>query len=268
MSKSESVIPPQADQPPPPRPRLMWREGRGRVGASTIICVLIELAMRAGRGDLIAADGDYHNQTVSRSLAHYDNLVRKPPKRRDLENLKDWTLGIIGEASQPGRTTLLDMGGNDSMPERLAEDIDLPEALTEAGIEPIVYSFVGRGSDDILNAHEAWKRGGFSNVQRRVLFLNGGVGQPITDQARIMDMFMKDERVREMVSAGAVPIPVPYLASLAKMEQEEYSIFDAMDGKTTKSGQAQSIFWRPMARKWLETFEQNLKRSGRPDLLP
>lgn len=268
MSKTESIIPPQADQTSLPRPRLIWREGRGRVGASTIICVLIELAMRAGRRNLIAADGDYHNQTVSRSLTHYGEIVRKPPKLRDLESLKNWTFGIIGEASQPGRTTLLDMGGNDSMPERLAEDIDLPEALTEAGIEPIVYSFVGRGSDDILNAHEAWKRGGFSNVQKRVLFLNGGVGQPITDAAHIMEIFMKDARVREMVSTGAVPIAVPYLASLAKMEQEEYSIFDAMDGKTTKSGQAQSIFWRPMARKWLETFEENVRQSARPDLLP
>ncbi|GBQ21559.1 hypothetical protein AA12717_0923 [Gluconacetobacter sacchari DSM 12717] len=253
---------------PPERARLIWREGRGRNGGSTSEIALVNEALKAGRKNIRIADGDIQNDTMRRQLSRYPDLVLPPPKSGDLDDFKKWVSVAIADCAERGSTTIMDLGGNDTMPRRLAEDLDLVTGLKEANIDLVVHAFCGTSYDDIENVYRAWKNGPFCDVTNRVLFLNGGVGDRFRIPTAIMEFFVSDRRVQEMGSEGVKLIPVPFLACLGDLERADMSIHDALEGKKPKSGDTPSIFWPTMARQWRDAFMAGVLDSARPDLFP
>lgn len=252
----------------PERGRLIWREGRGRNGGSTAEIALVNEAMKAGRLNIRVADGDIQNDTMRRQLSRYQDLVLAPPKSGDLDDFKLWVNAALADCAERRSTTIMDLGGNDTMPRRLAEDLDLVAGLEDANIDLVVHAFCGTTYDDIENVYRAWKGGPFREVKKRVLFLNGGVGDRLRSPTAIIDFFDGDPRVQEMANKGVVLIPIPFLACLGDLERADLSIHDAIEGKKPRSGNTPSIFWPTMARQWRDAFMARVVDSARADLFP
>ncbi|NIE81419.1 hypothetical protein [Asaia sp. As-1742] len=249
----------------PKKATLFWRDGRGRSGASTLMGTISETAFRAGRGDIVIGDGDINNDTLTRQFRGRSDILLPPPASRNFDAMKEWVSGAFDQCIGKRNTTILDLGGNDTMPSRLAEELDLMTMLKDSDVRLVVWSFMGTGFDDIENVYRSFVNGPFAKAPR-VLFLNGGVGQTSTDLDAVQRHFETDSRVETMIKAGAITVTVPYLPCLAQMEKANISVFEALEGARPSSGTAQSIFWRAMTRKWYERLMENIEMTSHPEL--
>lgn len=199
------------------RPKFVEVEGRGTRGKTTLIRLLMERAVDAGR-DVTLIDLDPRKQLG----AVFEGVVA-PSHHEEvmvwefLETLVNAQAEAVSPGSKtPGLSLLLDMNGNDPTFARFAASVRLPELLEGMGVQPVRLRVMGPDVEDAEDLGREDAAGGWSPAAT-ALVLNHGT---IKDR-RPADVAFAAVRAhpafRAAVDRGARVVELPALSVMAEV---------------------------------------------------
>jgi hypothetical protein len=219
-------------------PVLVVPQGRGKGGKSVFARYIIE-AMRAAGREVVAADFDRTNPTLSSFMA---DAVR--PESAAPEDVKRSMARLIETQIEKRHSVVLDMGGGDLALKDFTREVPLVEFLGGYGIEPIAVHLIGPDIDDLAYLQDVESDGLFA-PKRTLLVVNAGVVPNGRAADTAFAPVMEHPIFRSAVARGAESIVMPRLPCMADLEAGRVSFADAEAG-SAKLGPTRQF----MVTKW------------------
>lgn len=218
-------------------PILLALFGRGNVGKTTLMRILVDRAMEAGRLDFTIADGDRTNGT----LAEFYSGVVRPPETDD-QSVLDWLDDLINAQVDARTSLLLDMGGGDTLFPRFASEVGLVELLKEAGIASVAVHVAGPDPDDLAVLREMQASKVFVPTQTIVVF---NAGRDTTGRAPVslFHRVMSDKTYLKVVKEGARTLHLPRMHCMDAVNAGRLT-FTAAASKLRVTDRQRLAVWR------------------------
>jgi len=191
------------------RPVFLVGLGRGRVGKSTGLRLLIDRARHAGR-KVLAADGDRSNATLA---AYYPDVTR--PRSAEDDDLRVWLTELLDRAATERVSVALDLGGGDPILAKYGRDLGLVEFCESVGIRPVALYFLGPHLDDLKHVKAIEESGAFC-PKDTVLVLNGGLVSDAQSEALAFEPIVSRPEFGAILERG-VYATMPRLACLSDL---------------------------------------------------
>ena len=163
----------------PGRIDLIVREGRGRLGGTMFLDLLIQRARANGRR-VKPMDGDLKSRTLSTLYPSKDPRGRaiedgaSSPVSDDIAHQKDWIQEQLNQMTEDRVSRILDLSGGDRVMQELVLDLMLKDFCGDFGIGLTNIVMLGPDVEDFNHAMERFKAED-SRGDRVIFVLNEGV---------------------------------------------------------------------------------------------
>ena len=245
------------------KPCLVIREGRGRLGGTMFLDLLIQRAREAGRR-VIPLDGDLKSRTLSSTYpavsldgAPIVDGASTPPSD-DIVALKEWIQGHLNQMTEDHASRVLDLSGGDRVIQELVLDLRLRSFCHDFGVGLTNVVMLG---PDIEDFHHAMERinSEDSRGDRVILVLNEGVIRMGQTVEGAFDVIMAHPDFRTTLRGGARSILLKRLSCMPVLRDRRISFYDAALGRLDRSGAKVPPTVQHMTKVWLASFEEDAK---------
>jgi hypothetical protein len=242
------------------------RFGRGRVGGSTGIDLLVQRARRAGRKVLIG-DGDVRNSTLASLYPPGEPGGASQPPTDEIADLKEWITGLLGEVAAGEGSLVLDMGGGDRVLSEYHHDFGIVDFAERCGMRALGVYFMGPDMDDFDHVVTIW-RAGYFRTPTSVLVMNEHLVRQGKTPAGAFDPIMERPEMAELLEGGMRAVLMPRLPCLTEMRDQGLGFFDAATRKLGRNGKPFDLVRAFMVEMWLKRMEKEFVDAGVAELLP
>jgi hypothetical protein len=229
------------------KPVLIFGMGRGRVGKTVFLRVLGEYFREAG-AELEIWNIDQHNQSENLDQFFADT---KSPDFVDDKETRSWLEKRIADQSVKKYDAILDVGGNDTLIKKLAEEINLNRLLENRGIRLVAVHVLGPDAADLdyLRQTTSDKR---LLPTATILVMNSSlIGTRSSKGA--FDAITDDPTVVKAVKNGAKVVRMPELSCMREVIDRRLSFRQAAEGVEGTTGlEPMSFFDQERVAVWLE----------------
>lgn len=243
---------------------LCMRHGRGRLGGSTLLDLLIQLGRDQGRS-IIVGDGDRGNPTLASIYPAGTPGGASKPKSDEVPDVKDWITDCVGEGIRLSASVVIDLGGGDRVLQEYGLDFNLVDFCESQGMQPLGLFFCGPEMDDFEHILRIW-RAGYFRSQRSVLVLNEHLVPSGRTPAGAFDQIRSRPELKEMIAEGLSPMKVPRLPCMSHVRASGLSFLDAARGG--KEGIALDPVRQFMVEQWIKKIQAEFARIGATEWLP
>lgn len=236
------------------------RFGRGRVGGSTGMDLLVQRARHAGRKVLIG-DGDLGNPTLAALYPPGSPGGASQPSTAEVADVKEWITGLLGEVGEGEGSLVLDMGGGDRVLSEYHHDFGIVEFAERCGIEAVGMYFMGPDMEDFEHVLTIW-RAGYFRTKRSVLIMNEHLVRQGRTPAGAFDQVLDRPEVEELERGGMRFVFMPRLPCIPEMREAGLSFFDAAARKRGRDGRPFDLVRAFMVESWLGRMEKAFAQAG------
>lgn len=161
------------------KPVLAIRRGRGRLGGSLFLDLLIQRARHAGRR-VQPLDGDLRSRTLATLYPAVDARNQpvqdgvSSPVSEELPDMKAWMLEQLDDMAESRVSRALDLGGGERVIPEFVRDLSLTTYCRELGITLLLIYMLGPDVEDFRHVTEL-VRSGDMQAERTLLVMNEGV---------------------------------------------------------------------------------------------
>ena len=253
-------------------PVLAIRRGRGRLGGSTFLDLLIQRARHAGRR-MKPMDGDLRSQTL-RSLYPATDAKGLPivdgasfPTSEELPDMKIWMLKNLDEMAEDRVSRGLDLGGGERVIPEFVRDLSLTSYCADFGIGLLSVYMLGPDMEDFRHVLELIRSGDLT-ADRTLLVMNEGVirqGQTVTGA---FDPIIEHPDMLALLNDGARSVYLRRLTCMSLIRDSALNFYDVADGKPDPHGIRARPTLQQMVRVWLQQNEDQHSQAGSLRWLP
>lgn len=245
---------------------LVVRQGRGRLGGSTLLEYLVLRARREGR-PVIVGDGDVDHASLSQVFPPGTNEGAVPPVSAQPADLKQWVTDLIGRAVDERSSLVLDLGGGEAILRDYNEDTSLVEFCDEVGIESVGLFMCGADPADFDHVVGIWDSAHF-RPRQSILVFNEFLAPPGRSALGAFDFVTKRPEFERLTDEGMNCLTIPRLVPMPAMRNAGLSFHEAIAGKPGRSGKPLGPMERHQVRKWVERLEDGLSAMQAERWLP
>ena len=249
-----------------PPQALVIRQGRGRLGGSTL---LEYIAMRARRGNrhVIVGDGDVDHASLSQIYRPGTEGGAVQPPSALPADLHRWVTDLMGRAVDEQSSLILDLGGGEAILRDYGQNTSLVEFCDEVGMQSVGLFMCGGDPADFDHIVGIWDSGHF-RPRWSVMVLNEHLAPPGLTAAGGFGFIMERPEWARLSREGMLTLMLPRLVAMPDMRNAGLSYFDAIEGKPGRDGRPLGPMLRFQIRKWVELLEGNLRAIGAEEWLP
>jgi hypothetical protein len=242
------------------------RFGRGRVGGSTGMDLLIQRARRAGRKVLIG-DGDLRNSTLAGWYPPGEPGGASQPLTDEIADVKEWITELLGEVAAGDGSLVLDMGGGDRVLSEYHQDFGIVDFAERCGMRALAVYVMGPDMDDFEHVLTIW-RAGYFQTPKSVLIMNEHLVRQGKTPAGAFDRITERPEMAELLEGGMCFVLMPRLPCLTEMRDQGLGFFDAAARKRGRNGKPFDLVRAFMVEEWLKRMEKAFVEAGVAELLP
>ncbi|WP_424140116.1 hypothetical protein [Roseomonas chloroacetimidivorans] len=237
---------------------IAMRHGRGRVGGSTFLDLLIQMARAEGRPVLVG-DGDRRNPTLAGYYPPNGEGGATQPRSDETADVKDWLTNTVAEALSMQSSLVIDLGGGDRVMQEYGYDLALVDFCEASGAHPLGIFISGPEPDDFEHVLAIW-RAGYFRPRRSLLVMNEHLIPPGRSPQGAFDPLSETDGFKEMVSQGARPMYLPRLPCMKEMRALGLGFLDAAAGKPGTSGKPLDPVRQFMVKQWIGKVQKEFER--------
>ena len=250
-------------EPVQAQPCLIVREGRGRLGGTTFLDLLIQRGREEGRR-VKPLDGDLKSRTLS---VTYPSLGRdgepiedgaSAPTSDDIVALKSWIQGHLNDMTEDRVSRVLDLSGGDRVMQELVLDLRLRSFCQdfEVGLTNVI--MLGPDIEDFNHAMDRI-RSEDSRGDRVILVLNEGVIRQGQTTEGAFDAVIGHPDFKATLRSGARSFLLKRLSCMPVLRERRISFYDAALGRRDWTGAKVPPTVQHMTKVWLGSFEEAVK---------
>lgn len=250
-------------------PVLAIRRGRGRLGGSTFLDLLIQRSRQAGRR-MKPLDGDLRSGTLATLYPARDadglpiqDGASVPPSE-ELPAMKAWLMDCLDEMVEDQVSRGLDLGGGDRVIQEFVRDLSLVSYCKDFGIELLSIYLLGPDLEDFRHVIEL-VRGGDMKAERTLLVMNEGVIRQGQSVDGAFDPVIEHPDMKALLKNGARSVFLKRLTCMSLIRDQGLSYYDVAEGKLDRNGVRPRATLQHMTRTWLlqnEEEHENAKTVG------
>ena len=245
---------------------LLIRQGRGRLGGSTLLEYIVLRARQAQRA-VIVGDGDVDHASLSETFPPGGPGGAIRPVSAQPDDLHHWVTDLVGQAVDEGASLVLDLGGGEAILRNYNRSTSLVGFCDEVGIQSVGLFMCGPDPADFNHIVGIWRSGHF-RPRWSVLVLNEYLTSPGSSPVGAFNFILDRPEYAEMSKEGLLTFIMPRLVAMADMRNAGLTFRDAVDGKPGASGRPLGPMVRFQIRKWVDDMEQRLEKIGAGAWLP
>lgn len=235
MAKTVNTHPGRPDSPPNEaipssggtendQAKLVAFCARGHSGKTFTARVMIEIAHVNGRLNVVIADADRTNPTLS---TYYKDAVR--PRDASDEATRDWLFRLLSDTARHKYTTILDIGGGDPLLKKATKQLNLAGFCARWNIQLVLVHVVGSDLDDLAYVRDLDY---LLSPPATILLLNAGLVADGRDVQAAFEPILTHEVVAKLIKRGAKPVLMPKLDVAHEVEARRLSFLAAMSDET------------------------------------
>ena len=243
---------------------LCMRHGRGRLGGSTLLDLLIQLGRAAGRSVLVG-DGDRGNPTLSALYPPASAGGASRPKSDEVPDVKDWITDCVGDGMKHSASVVIDLGGGDRVLQEYGQDFGLVEFCESQGMQPLGLFFCGPEMDDFEHILRIW-RAGYFRSSRSVLVFNEHLVPSGRTPAGAFDDIRARPELTELVEGGMRPMRVGRLPCMPQVRASGLTLLEAAG--SGRDGKVLDPVRQFMVKQWITKVQGEFERIGAAEWLP
>lgn len=244
------------------RLHLVVREGRGRLGGTMFLDLLIQRARASGRR-VKPLDGDLKSRTLSALYPKEDERGRPledgatAPSSDNIAHVKEWIQRELNSMTEDRVSRVLDLSGGDRVMQELVLDLALRSFCTdfEIGLTNVV--LLGPDIEDFNHAMER-VRADESRGERVILVLNEGVIRQGQTAEGAFDKIMAHPDFEATLVSGARYLLLRRLSCMHVLRDRGIGFYDAATGRPDRAGNKVPPTVQHMTKVWLASFEKEL----------
>ena len=254
------------------RPVLAQRKGRGRLGGSRFLDLLVQRARAANRRVKVL-DGDLRSRTLAEIYPACDadgKPVRdgsSAPKSEELPDMKTWLFEQLDAMVEDRVSRVLDLGGGDRVMQEFVRELPMATYCEEMGIDLVSLYMLGPDPEDFRHVREVIKAEG-GDTTKIVLVLNEGVIRVGQSVVGVFDPLLLHPNMSALIGDGARVVMFRRLSCMDTVQASGQSYYDIVRGVPGFGGQKQRPTTQHMVRIWLERFEVEFVENGVGEWLP
>lgn len=243
----------------PSRLDLIVREGRGRLGGTTFLDLLIQRAREQGRR-VKPLDGDLKSRTLSTLYPATDPAGQLLPDRAGVPrsdgivDLKDWIQSELNAMTEDRVSRVLDLSGGDRVMQELVADLHLTSFCEEVGIGLTNVVMFGPDLEDFNHAMDRI-RSRESRGERLVMVLNEGVIRVGQTAEGAFDSITRHPDFIATLKEGAEFLIWRRLSCMHVLRERRIGFYDAAMNRRDREGNKVPPTVQHMTKMWLGGFE-------------
>lgn len=245
---------------------LVVREGRGRLGGTTFLDLLIQRAREKGRR-VRPLDGDLKSKTLSTLYPATDASGKhvqdgaSVPQSDGIVQLKDWIQDELNAMIEDRVSRVLDLSGGDRVMQELVEDLNLTGFCQQLGIGLTNVVMFGPDLEDFHHAMDRIRSRG-SRGERLIMVLNEGVVRLGQTVEGAFDAILAHPDFEATLREGAEFFTMRRLSCMHVLRERGISVYDAAMNRRDRTGAKVPPTVQFMTKTWLDRFEGDLQPIG------
>ena len=258
--------------PPLPQPVLAIRRGRGRLGGSTFLDLLIQRARHGGRR-MKPLDGDLRSGTLAALYPALDAQQQpiadgtSSPASEELPDMKAWLLETLDAMAEDRVSRGLDLGGGERVIPEFVRELSLTRYCAECDITLLSIYMLGPDFEDFRHVMEL-VRAGDMRAERTLLVMNEGVVRQGQSVAGAFDPIIGHPDMRALLEDGATSVFLKRLTCMPLIREAGLNFYDVAAGKPDRRGTRPRPTLQHMTRVWLQQNEDEHAQAGALEWLP
>jgi hypothetical protein len=260
IDEGAATLPNASQDSPRARLDLIVREGRGRLGGTMFLDLLIQRARENGRR-VKPLDGDLKSRTLSTlypakdAKGHPIEDGASCPASDDIAHQKAWIQDQLNQMTEDRVSRILDLSGGDRVMQELVLDLMLKGFCQDFGIGLTNVVMLGPDIEDFNHAMERIQADD-SRGDRVILVLNEGVIRQGQTAEGAFDAIMRHPDFEATLEAGARYILLRRLSCMSVLRERRVSFYDAALGRPDQSGAKVPPTVQHMTKVWLAAFDR------------
>ncbi len=253
-------------------PVLAIRRGRGRLGGSLFLDLLIQRARHAGRR-VQPLDGDLRSRTLATlypAVDARDQPVQdgvSSPVSEELPDMKAWMLEQLDDMAESRVSRALDLGGGERVIPEFVRDLSLTSYCRDLGITLLSIYMLGPDVEDFRHVTEL-VRSGDMQAERTLLVMNEGVIRQGQTATGAFDTILDHPDMRALVEDGAASVFLKRLSCMPLVRDSGRGFYDVADGTPDAKGVRPRPTVQHMVKSWLQQNEAEHELAGTAGWLP
>ena len=253
-------------------PVLAIRRGRGRLGGSLFLDLLIQRARHAGRR-VRPLDGDLRSRTLATLYPAMDARSQpiqdgaSCPLSEELPDMKTWMLEQLDDMAESRVSRALDLGGGERVIPEFVRDLSLTTYCRDLGITLLSIYMLGPDIEDFRHVTEL-VRSGDMEAEQTLLVMNEGVIRQGQTVAGAFDTIIDHPDYRSLVDDGASSVFLKRLSCMPLVRESGRGFYDMAEGKPDTKGVKPRPTMQHMVKSWLEQNEAEHEMAGTAGWLP
>jgi hypothetical protein len=241
---------------------LIVREGRGRLGGTMFLDLMIQRARENGRR-VKPMDGDLKSRTLSTLYPAKDARGRaiedgaSCPVRDDIVHQKAWIQEELNQMTEDRVSRILDLSGGDRVMQELVLDLMLKGFCHDFGIGLTNVVMLGPDVEDFNHAMERVKAED-SRGDRVIFVLNEGVIRQGQTTEGAFNAIIQHPDFEAALETGAQYILLRRLSCMQVLRDRGIGFYDAAIGRLDRTGAKVPPTVQHMTKVWLGAFERSL----------
>ncbi|QDD92849.1 Transcriptional regulatory protein (plasmid) [Roseomonas mucosa] len=245
---------------------LVIRQGRGRLGGSTLLEYITTRARLRGR-KVIVGDGDVDHASLSQVYRQGTDGAAVQPSSAQPADLQQWVTQLMGRAVDEQSSLVLDLGGGEAILRDYGQDTSLVDFCDEVGIQSVGLFMCGADPADFDHIVGIWDSGHF-RPRWSIMVLNEFLAPPGRSALGAFNFILERPEFGRLAQEGMQILPMPRLVAMPDMRNAGLTFFNAVEGKPGRDGRPLSPMHRFQIRKWMERLEENLDSINGQEWLP
>ncbi len=254
------------------RPVCVVRLGRGRLGGSTGMDLIIQRARYQGRR-VKPLDGDLRSRTLA-SLYPAQAADGSPiqdgasmPRSEEKADYVAWMKSEFDKMVLEGVSRALDLGGGERVMQEFVRIFPLADYCEEFGVDLLPVFFLGPDIEDLNHVVQVMSAGAVRS-SHPLLVLNEGVIRSEQTPEGVFDPILQHPDYLALVKQGAETVFLRKLHCLDILRERRFGFYDAAYGQPDPSGEKASPTLQFTTKIWLKDFESEIQKVGSAERLP
>ncbi|GBR49600.1 hypothetical protein [Neokomagataea thailandica] len=247
--------------------KIYFKAGRGNLGGTTVLGLLAERALQAGR-PILMADADMRNEGISKYTTLYQNCGLSRPTSDRQPDVQSYLTDVLSLGVSKQKPVFIDVGGGDRTLEEWASTNDINTLSAAMGVEVVGLFMCGVDSGDIDYIVNLWKHGGF-RPQKALIILNEHTVPPGYIAQDYMYDILVDPRfdvIRQDAELEFLFFPSnPYMKEITA---SGLSFYEAGQGGTDPKKPKLDPVRQAVTGLWVKKFDDEIKAKGVDSWLP
>ena len=181
--------------------------------------------------------------------------------------MRDWLSAELDTMVDQGISAALDLGGGDRVVQEYVRELEMREFCDDHGIRLVEAFFLGPDLEDFRHVLQI-VRSRDLKANATMLVLNEGVIRQGQTTEGVFDLLTSHGEFEELIIGGMRPVFMRRLTCMALLRERGLGFYDAVDGKSDRTGAAASPTLRHMTKTWLKQNENEHLKAGTLDWLP